>query len=690
MELRRLAEDMRTEGIRLIPFPLGPLWYHPFFPFEIDEFEELLERGRFDWLEIDYWLNRWVRDWPEPEERWWRYHREWFPEVLRAAQRLIERRLVSGVVILTPTGFEEEPEDYELQQISELLPPRSVLHLEVGRPERKERPLFPGIRSLRYPENRDEIIDALRYLVHDRGEGAAAAPPRPPPSPGTPPDEPMPEARMPRYERPTAAAPAMRVSPTRRVMDLAVRAKSAMSSILWKARHKPEADAVHLGASAPTRVRPGDEFTARFSAYHPAFAKVAKKALSQPGAKTDPDQFQTTWKLGEEVRVVLVGEHMKASPSEQTFTWEGTYKTVQFDVIADDSVVERRRVLLRFDVYIQEAVVARVRLPLTIDSKPGFLEKILVPEEQFLAEPAPQTAYASYETADKTDVMQRIDAIAQHAGIRFFTECLSLDPNEEREKALRKTIRAQDLFMLFWSWAAAKSSAVKWEWTTALTRPGRERMEVQRLNPNDPEPVLPAELHDLATLKGQVNRMQHTDKKYFVVGCVLSIFVAGLVIWAFALGTLTPDQRTLMRVLLSLFSGFAAGSFVGAFTVKARGLIPGVAATATGGFGVWLLTAFFMLPNASTFDIVVQPHGPAGILDTFTEGTVSLQLGEQLKRRTIDKDGQARFPDILSKFEGARVPIRAQIPGFEMKEPQQNVELRQGEALVVPMVPEHR
>ncbi len=472
-------------------------------------------------------------------------------------------------------------------------------------------------------------------------------------------------------------------------MDRAARAKSAMSAIRGKARAKPELDAVHLGASAPTRAQPGDEFTARFSAYHPSFAKEAKKALEQPGAKTESNQFQTTWKQGEEVRVVLVGEHLTAKPSEQTFTWERMLNTVQFDVKVDAGLTERRRVLLRFDVYIQETVVARVRLPLTIDSKPGFLEQLLAPEQQFFAEPAPQTAYASYAIADKPAVMSRVDAIAQHAGISFFTECLSLAPSKKRQRALRKTIGEQELFMLFWSWAAAKSDAVKWEWTTALRRPGKARMEAQRLKPQDPEPVLPAELQGLGTSKGQRNRMQHTDKKYFVVGCVLSVFVAGLVTWAFALGTLTPDQRTIMRVLLSLFSGFAAGSFVGAFTVKARGLIPGVAATATGGFGVWLLTAFVMFPNASTFDVIVQPHGPAGILDTLKDGTVSLQVGGQLRRQSIDQRGQARFPDISSMFEGERIPVRVQIPDFQMKDAEQKVELLQGEALAVPMVPEN-
>ncbi len=269
MELRQLADDLRTEGIRLIPWPLGWPWGYPFpFP-DIDDFEEWLEieMVRPDWDDIDYWFRYLIRDWSEPTEMR-RYYRAFFPDALRGAQRLIERRKISGVVLLTSTRFEEYPMEYELLQISELLPPRSVLHLEMGRPEREERPLLPGVRSLRFPESRDEIRAALRSLGYDRGE-EAEAPPR------------LAEAAPPIC----AEARPRRVPAMRRVMELAARAKSTMSGIRWKVLAKPKPDAVHLGASAPTRARPGDEFTARFSPYHPAFAKVAKKALRQLGSK---------------------------------------------------------------------------------------------------------------------------------------------------------------------------------------------------------------------------------------------------------------------------------------------------------------------------------------------------------------------------------------------------------------------
>lgn len=49
VELRRLADDLQAEGIRLIPCLSGPSWHNPFLPLDMQKFEELLERRRHDW-----------------------------------------------------------------------------------------------------------------------------------------------------------------------------------------------------------------------------------------------------------------------------------------------------------------------------------------------------------------------------------------------------------------------------------------------------------------------------------------------------------------------------------------------------------------------------------------------------------------------------------------------------------------
>ncbi|WP_434417778.1 hypothetical protein [Nannocystis pusilla] len=176
------------------------------------------------------------------------------------------------------------------------------------------------------------------------------------------------------------------------------------------------------------------------------------------------------------------------------------------------------------------------------------------------------------------------------------------------------------------------------------------------------------------------------ERRFFIAGCILCVFVAGLVAWAFALGEMTPDQRTLVRVLLSLASGFLVGSFVGGLTIKAHGLVPGIVAVATGGFAVWMLSAFVILRPATAFGVIVQPHGPRGELDTLDSGKVVLQIGGELKHEPISGKGQAHFTGIPSEFEGEEVPVRVDVQRHEMKDPHQKLILQKGHPILVPMV----
>jgi hypothetical protein len=91
---------------------------------------------------------------------------------------------------------------------------------------------------------------------------------------------------------------------------------------------------------------------------------------------------------------------------------------------------------------------------------------------------------------------------------------------------------------------------------------------------------------------------QRLQWSWFFVGCLLLLFAFGLGIWGFFLGTPTIVQQRLLVWALSLASGFAVGAFVGSIKAEARGLIPGIAITATSGFAVWLITFFFLFPES--------------------------------------------------------------------------------------------
>jgi hypothetical protein len=76
-------------------------------------------------------------------------------------------------------------------------------------------------------------------------------------------------------------------------------------------------------------------------------------------------------------------------------------------------------------------------------------------------------AYLCYASKDRREVLKRAQAL-RLAGIEFFSDLLSLEPGDRWEHKLYEQIRRSDLFLLFWSKAAADSKWVLREVKVAL------------------------------------------------------------------------------------------------------------------------------------------------------------------------------------------------------------------------------
>lgn len=77
--------------------------------------------------------------------------------------------------------------------------------------------------------------------------------------------------------------------------------------------------------------------------------------------------------------------------------------------------------------------------------------------------------FASYSSQDRAEVLRRVQAF-RIAGVSVFQDILTLDPGERWERALFREIDQCDVFLLFWSRAAAASEWVGKEIDYALAR----------------------------------------------------------------------------------------------------------------------------------------------------------------------------------------------------------------------------
>jgi hypothetical protein len=78
----------------------------------------------------------------------------------------------------------------------------------------------------------------------------------------------------------------------------------------------------------------------------------------------------------------------------------------------------------------------------------------------------------------------------------IFLDVASLRSGEDWQQRLEDEIVRRDVFYLFWSYAAAQSKWIDWEWRTALRTKGMDYIDPVPLEPPDKAPP-PTELSKL-------------------------------------------------------------------------------------------------------------------------------------------------------------------------------------------------
>lgn len=247
---------------------------------------------------------------------------------------------------------------------------------------------------------------------------------------------------------------------------------------------------VLLGVSAPSAIKPGEEFTARFVAYVKELEEEVRNLLEKLSPRAEPilGVKKCRWKVGTKVEVRLSSRHLNISPEVQEFEWSGTRDMLDFDVEVPPDAAECTQVL-KFDVAIDKFVVARIRLDLEVSRRASSLDR------KSAHTGVARTAFASYSADDRQRVLDRVSSVSICAGLDIFFDCLSLHANEDWKARLETEIRNRDLFLLFWSRNANKSEWVTWEWKTALEAKGKESMQIHPLEPDVRPPTELAELH---------------------------------------------------------------------------------------------------------------------------------------------------------------------------------------------------
>jgi hypothetical protein len=260
---------------------------------------------------------------------------------------------------------------------------------------------------------------------------------------------------------------------------------------------QPEPKPVLLGASAPKRARPGDVILAEFTAYVKGFEDQARRELAPADTSTHVElgvETDCRWPVGTRVTARCSAKGFAMEPVSETFVWDGECRTVSFDIEVPADAKPRSAVLV-MEAFVHDrgdapdaVQVGRLKMPLEIGDAGDNDE----PRQRVDAE-TPRTAFASYASADRLDVLERASSIRRSAGIDVKVDVLFLQMGEEWNPALLKQIESCDKLLLFWSEHTPKSRWVEWEWKHAVQAKGEAVLELHLLR-HTPIDQVPEEL----------------------------------------------------------------------------------------------------------------------------------------------------------------------------------------------------
>lgn len=129
----------------------------------------------------------------------------------------------------------------------------------------------------------------------------------------------------------------------------------------------------------------------------------------------------------------------------------------------------------------RDVATIRVDLEIASDAEPAEPASVHV-------RPA-RTAFASYASADRARVLDRVASVRLATELDVFLDCLQLRAGDRYEDVLLEQIRQRDLFLLFWSKAASESEWVRVELDTALDAKGEDCLQLHPLGSFADAPV---------------------------------------------------------------------------------------------------------------------------------------------------------------------------------------------------------
>jgi uncharacterized protein YjbI with pentapeptide repeats len=229
----------------------------------------------------------------------------------------------------------------------------------------------------------------------------------------------------------------------------------------------PDAQPVDAAVFCPPRVTKGSTFLVQVFLYPPG---VEREAAAQ-ARETDPGaahrgRYSLPLDLppGTRVDVHLEMPGLVVPEPDAVLIWRGRPTANQFEVVVPAGMIAAEAIgRVRFAV--AGVPVGTFRFKIEFGEEGSMRAATALREAEAVRY---RRAFVSYSSEDRVEVLRRVQAF-RIAGLSVFQDLLDLEPGELWERALYREIDACDVFLLFWSRAAAASEWVAREISYVLT-----------------------------------------------------------------------------------------------------------------------------------------------------------------------------------------------------------------------------
>lgn len=256
---------------------------------------------------------------------------------------------------------------------------------------------------------------------------------------------------------------------------------------------RPVTDSVQFSVTTPRILVAGQSFVLDVWAYtKDDLAVVIERARAAQNGRETRVRIKGPVSVARQavMHLALQVPDFRIENLEDTIYWTGDIGNATFPVRVPSDATEGPH-LGKVSILVSGLLIAKLDFEMEVGIAQQEADDVTRHEIR------PRTAFASYASEDRDEVLGRIQGMLKVLPeLDIFLDVASLRSGEKWLDRLEEEIESRDVFYLFWSLAASRSPWVEKEWRTALTTKGLEHISPVPLE--TPEEAPPP--HELASL----------------------------------------------------------------------------------------------------------------------------------------------------------------------------------------------